>query len=83
MLVLTGVVQIWHLCLVSSLQGIGFAFNMPARQAFVGQVVSRERLTNAIALQNAGPNFARVVGPSIAGRLIGVSFIGAGGVICW
>jgi MFS family permease len=77
-LVISGVIQIWHLMLVSALQGVGFAFNMPSRQAFVGQLVSRDRLMNAVALNNAGMNFSRVIGPSIAGALIG--FIGAGGV---
>jgi len=77
-LVISGVVQIWHLMLVSALQGAGFAFNMPSRQAFVGQLVSRERLMNAVALNNAGMNFSRVLGPSVAGALIG--FFGAGPV---
>ena len=79
-LVLTDVIQVWHLALVSALQGIGFAFNMPSNQAFIAQLVSRENLMNAIALQNTGHNFARVAGPSLAGALIGISFIGAGGV---
>lgn len=79
-LVIAGVIEIWHLILVSGLQGIGFAFNMPSRQAFIGQLVRRERLMNAVALNNAGMNFSRVVGPSIAGALIAVPFIGAGGV---
>ena len=71
-LVLTGVIQIWHLMLISALQGVGFAFNMPSRQAFVAQLISRERLMNAVALNNAGMNFSRVIGPSIAGLLIAV-----------
>jgi MFS family permease len=79
-LVLTGVIQIWHLMLVSALQGASFAFNMPSRQAFVAQLVRRERLMAAVALNNAGMNFSRVIGPSIAGALIAVPFIGAGGV---
>jgi len=79
-LVLTGVVEIWHLMLVAAIQGTGFAFNMPSRQAFIGQLVDRERLMNAVALNNAGMNFCRVIGPSIAGALIAVPFIGAGGV---
>jgi predicted MFS family arabinose efflux permease len=66
--------------LTSALQGIGFAFNMPSNQAFIAQLVSRKNLMNAIALQNTGHNFARVAGPSLAGALIGVAFIGAGGV---
>lgn len=79
-LVLTGVVQIWHLMLVASIQGVGFAFNMPARQAFIGQLVSRDRLMNAVALNNAGMNFCRVIGPSMAGAMIAIPHIGAGGV---
>lgn len=79
-LVITGIVQIWHLMLVAAIQGVGFAFNMPSRQAFIGQLVSRERLMNAVALNNAGMNFCRVIGPSIAGALIAVPFVGAGGV---
>ncbi|MEX2315405.1 MAG: MFS transporter [Thermomicrobiales bacterium] len=79
-LVLSGIIQVWHLALTSALQGVGFAFNMPSNQAFIAQLVSRENLMNAIALQNTGHNFARVAGPSLAGALIGVSFIGAGGV---
>lgn len=77
-LVLSGVIQIWHLMLISAMQGVGFAFNMPSRQAFVAQLVSRERLMNAIALNNAGMNFSRVIGPSIAGLFIAV--IGPGEV---
>jgi MFS family permease len=77
-LVLTGVIQIWQLMVVAVLQGIGFAFNMPSRQAFVAQLISRERLMNAVALNNAGMNFSRVIGPSIAGALI--AWIGPGEV---
>lgn len=79
-LVLSGVIQIWHLFLISALQGTAFAFNMPSRQAFVAQLISRERLMAAVALNQAGMNFSRVIGPSIAGALIAVPFIGAGGV---
>jgi MFS family permease len=77
-LVLSGVIQIWQLMLISAMQGVGFAFNMPSRQAFVAQLVSRDRLMNAVALNNAGMNFSRVIGPSIAGLLIAV--IGPGEV---
>ncbi|MEX2314673.1 MAG: MFS transporter, partial [Thermomicrobiales bacterium] len=79
-LVITGVVQIWQLCLVSALEGVAFAFNMPARQAFVAQVISRERLTNAMGLHNAGSNFARIVGPLLAGSLIALPRVGPGHV---
>lgn len=79
-LVLTDVIQIWMMTLVALLMGTSFAFNMPARQAFVAELVERRWLTNAVALNNSGMNASRVIGPSIAGALIGISFIGIGGV---
>ncbi len=79
-LVLTDLIQIWHMTLVAFMMGTAFAFNMPARQAFVAELVGKERLTNAIALNNTGMNMARVVGPAMAGALIGIAFIGIGGV---
>jgi MFS family permease len=79
-LVLSGIVEVWHLAAVAVLQGIGFSFNMPSMQAFIAQLVGRERLMNAIALNNTGANFSRVAGPSLAGALIGVPFVGSGGV---
>lgn len=79
-LIITGVVEVWHLALVATLQGLGFSFNMPSMQAFIAQLVGRDRLMNAVALNNTGANFSRVAGPSLAGVLIGAPFIGAGGV---
>lgn len=79
-LVLTDVISIWQMALVALMMGTAFAFNMPARQAFVAELVSRKNLTNAIALNNTGMNMSRVVGPALAGVLIGVPFIGIGGV---
>lgn len=78
-LVLSGIVEIWHLSVVAIMTGIGMAFNMPARQSYVAQLVPRERVVNAIALHMAGMNFARIVGPAIAGVLIALPFIGVGG----
>ncbi len=79
-LVLTNLIQIWQMTVVAFMMGTAFAFNMPARQAFVAELVGKDRLTNAVALNNTGMNMARVVGPSIAGAFIGISFIGIGGV---
>jgi MFS family permease len=79
-LVLSGVVQIWHLVLVSVLQGTAFAFGMPSLQAFIAQLVPAERLMHAIALNSAGMNLSRVIGPALAGALIGWAWVGAGGV---
>lgn len=62
------------------LQGIAFAFNQPARQAYLPQVVGKgNSLANAMALNNAGMNLTRVAGPAIAGLLIAVPFINVTG----
>jgi MFS family permease len=78
-LVLAGVVEIWQLSLVALLTGTGMAFNMPARQSYVAQLVPNERIGNAVALHMAGMNFSRIVGPAIAGGLIALPFIDVGG----
>jgi MFS family permease len=70
-LALTGIVQIWHVILLSVLQGLINAFDMPARQAFVVEMVEkREDLANAIALNSSMVNAARLLGPSIGGVII-------------
>jgi MFS family permease len=79
-LVLSDLIRIWQMTLVAFVMGTCFAFNMPARQSFVAEIISRERLMNAIALNNAGMNMSRVVGPAMAGFLIGIPWIGIGGV---
>jgi MFS family permease len=79
-LILTGTIQFWHLFAVALLQGTAFAFNMPARQALVADLVGQEDLTNAIALNNANMNLSRVLGPALAGVLIATPAIGVGGV---
>jgi MFS family permease len=70
-LALTGIVQIWHIVLLSVFQGLINAFDMPARQAFVVEMVEkREDLPNAIALNSSMVNAARLLGPSIGGIII-------------
>jgi MFS family permease len=70
-LALTGVINIWHVLLLSLFQGGINAFDMPARQAFVVEMVEkREDLPNAIALNSSMVNAARLLGPSIGGVLI-------------
>ncbi len=66
-LVFTGAVQPWHIVLLAGLLGVANAFDAPARQAFVVELVAREDLTNAIALNSTMFNAATVVGPSAAG----------------
>src|SRR5947208_1335515 len=69
-LTLTHVVRVWHLILIAFLVGIVNAFDVPIRQAFLVQMVGREDLPNAIALNSSMFNGARVMGPAIAGFAI-------------
>lgn len=70
LLAITGVAQTWHVFLLAFIFGLGTAFDNPARQAFVSEVVSREQLPNAIGLNSASFNAARIVGPAVAGLVI-------------
>ena len=72
-LTLTGTVAVWHVLALSVCMGLITAFDIPARQAFLIQMVEgRENLTNAIGLNSSMFNGARLVGPAIAGFLIAV-----------
>jgi MFS family permease len=70
-LALTGSIHIWHIVLLSIVQGLITAVDSPARQAFVTEMVEKkEDLGNAIALNSSMFNGARLVGPAIAGLII-------------
>lgn len=69
-LTLTGVVQVWHVMAMAFFFGIARAIDLPARQAFVVEMVGKEDLTNAIALNSTTFNVARMLGPAVAGLLI-------------
>jgi len=69
-LTMTGRVQVWHVLALSGLLGVINAFDMPARQALVIEMTSRDDLLNAISLNSAVFNAARVVGPAVAGLLV-------------
>jgi MFS family permease len=70
-LTLTGRVTIWHVVALSIFQGVVNAFDMPARQAFVVEMIERrEDMANAIALNSSMVNAARLLGPSIGGVVI-------------
>jgi MFS family permease len=69
-LTLTGYVQVWHVFVLASLLGIANAFDIPTRQAFVVDMVGKEDLINAIALNSSMINGARIVGPALAGVLL-------------
>ena len=69
-LVWTGVVRYWHVAILATVYGLANAFDMPTRQSFVADLVGRRDLMNAIALNSAMFNSARLVGPAVAGLLI-------------
>jgi len=78
LLTLAGVVQLWHVCLFALLLGCVSAFDSPARQTFVSELVGEADLSNAVALNSTSFNAARMIGPAAAGVLIGM--IGSGWV---
>ena len=69
-LTLTGRVQVWHIFVLSALLGVVNAFDIPARQSFLFEMVGREDLINAIALNSSMFNGARIIGPAVAGILV-------------
>lgn len=72
-----GVVQTWHVYVLSFVFGVGAAFDGPARQAFVSEMVGTADVANAVSLNSAAFNTARMIGPGLAGILIG---LGGGGM---
>ena len=71
-LTLTGNIEVWHLFVLAVCFGLANAFDIPTRQAFVTDMVGKEDLLNAIALNSSMFNGARIVGPAIAGILVAV-----------
>jgi MFS family permease len=69
-LTFSGLVQVWHVIVLSIFLGVVNAFDGPARQAFVVDMVGREDLPNAIAVNSMTFNSARVVGPAVGGFLL-------------
>ncbi len=69
-LTLTGVVRVWHIFVLAALLGVVNAFDIPARQSFLVDMVGKEDLMNAIALNSSMFNGARIIGPAIAGILV-------------
>ena len=66
----TGNVQYWHILLMSGLLGVVNTLDMPARQSFVIELVGKEDLMNAIALNSTVFNLARIIGPALAGLVM-------------
>jgi predicted MFS family arabinose efflux permease len=69
-LVATGAVRYWHVGVIAVLAGTAHAFDMPARQSYVAEIVGKADLVNAVALNSAAFNAARIVGPAVAGLVI-------------
>ena len=80
-LVLTDTVQLWHVYVLATLTGIVSAFDNPARQAFVSEMVPMRLLPNAVGLNSASFNSARLVGPGVAGLLIAAWGVGPAMVV--
>lgn len=70
-LVVTGQVEIWHILLSQAVGGVFIAISQPATQTYVYDLVGRERLMNAIALNSLGTGAFQIAGPSIGGALVG------------
>ncbi len=76
-LAVAGWVAAWHVYVIAFVFGTAAAFDTPARQAFVNEMVPRETLSNAVALNSASFNLARMIGPALAGGLIALLGSGA------
>jgi MFS family permease len=69
-LTVTGLVELWHVYVFAFLLGCVAAFDAPARQTFVSELVGEADLSNAVALNSTSFNAARMIGPAVAGFLI-------------
>ena len=69
-LVLTGVVETWHVFVLAFATGTSMVFNQTARQSLIPQVVPKEEILNAVALNMAALNSMRIVGPGLAGVIL-------------
>jgi len=75
-LTVTGVVELWHVYVLAVLLGLNNAFENPARQTFILEMVGPEDLRNAVSLNSVLVNVARAVGPAVAGLIIGWGGLG-------
>jgi MFS family permease len=75
LLLATGTLQLWHLYLLALLLGLTNSLDRPTRQAFVVEMVGREDLPNAIALNSSISTLARIAGPGLGGMIIAASSV--------
>lgn len=78
LLVFTDVVRVWHVLAIAALRGVMLSVNLPTRQALLSDIVDRQHLPNAIALNSATLNLTRILGGSLGGLLI--TLVGTAGV---
>jgi MFS transporter, DHA1 family, staphyloferrin A biosynthesis exporter len=76
-LVASGWLQVWHIFVFTLITGVGWSFSEPVRQSLIPTVVPKAELVNAIALNSAGFNLMKVVGPALGGVMI--ALFGAAG----
>jgi MFS family permease len=69
-LAVTGVAQQWHVYVIALMFGVATAFEAPVRQAFLGELVGPDDLSNAVGLNSASFNAGRIIGPGLAGLMI-------------
>ena len=74
-LIWNGQIQYWHIVVMSTILGVVNTFDMPTRQSMVIELVGKNDLVNAIALNSMAFNIARIIGPSIAGIVMGYAGI--------
>lgn len=75
-LVITGLVELWHVFVFAALLGVANAVETPVRQSFVSELVGTPLLPNALSLSAATFNSARIIGPAVAGIAIAVFDVG-------
>jgi MFS family permease len=73
----TGTVEVWHIMVIASVAGVASAFDWPARLSLVPSLVTKPQLQSAVALNAAAFNTSRIVGPVVAGLLIGTFGVAA------
>ncbi len=70
LLVISDVVQLWHVFVIAGVLGIATAIDAPVRQAFTSELVGQDDLPNAVSLNSANFNGGRLIGPAVSGLLI-------------
>ena len=78
--VVTDIIEYWMLLLASAVQAAAFALYLPARIAFIAEVVEPQQISDAVVLSQTAQEAMRVIAPALAGVLIGLSWFGVGGV---